>query len=286
MKLCSVFLLLLLSLSSCNYKEATESAAPDTSVAYDIPSGNTKEGKDDIATLETTTPSSQTYCNSGIKIVTKIIRTASVEFQVQNTEESHLRIAQLLAKHSAYFGSDNRSSSSYRVDNNMSIRVPSQQFDKLLEELMEESVFVNYKNISAEDVTEQFVDTEARLKTKKEVEQRYLALLREAKKVQDILDIEDKLRVIREEIEAAEGKLKLMNDQVNYSTINLNTYQNLDYVPQPETGFLNNLQEAFVRGWRGLIDFVVGIVRIWPLLIIAGIALGLAVRKLHRRNTA
>jgi hypothetical protein len=218
------------------------------------------------------------------KAPSKIIRNAAVEFQVKNTDESHERIKSLLAKHNGYFGNDNSSTSSYRKDHNMIIRVPAKSFDALLADVMQESIYTNYKNISAEDVTDQFVDAEARLKTKKQVEQRYLAILKDAKKVQDILDIEDKLRVIREEIEATEGKLKLLNDQVDYSTINLNIYQNLDYVAQPETGFINSLKEAFINGWRNLVDFFVGIIRLWPFLIIIAISITLVIRRIRRKR--
>lgn len=218
------------------------------------------------------------------KAPSKIIRNASVEFQVNNTGESHERIKALLVKYNAYFGNDNNSTSAYRKDNSMTIRVAAKNFDALLDELMKESIYTDYRNISAEDVTDQFVDAEARLKTKKQVEERYLALLKDAKKVQDILDIEDNLRIIREEIEATEGRLKLLNDQVDYSTINLNIYQKLDYVPQPQTGFLSSLKEAFVNGWRSLIDFFVGVVRVWPFIIIIGLAVALIIRMRRKRN--
>ncbi|MBK7147877.1 MAG: DUF4349 domain-containing protein [Bacteroidetes bacterium] len=118
------------------------------------------------------------------------------------------------------------------------------------------------------DVTAQFVDIEARLKTKKNVEQRYSDLLREAKKIQDILDIEEKLRVIREEIESAEGQLRLLKDQVSYSTISLNLYQKLDYQPEPDMGFMSHVSEAFVKGWRSMTDLLIGIVRVWPFVLI------------------
>jgi hypothetical protein len=133
---------------------------------------------------------------------------------------------------------------------------------------MSESVYTNSKNITAEDVTSQFVDIEARLKTKKEVELRYTALLREAKKVSDILEVENNLRTIREEIESQEGQLKYLKDQVSYSTINLSIYQKLDYSPEPELGFFSKIKEAFVNGWRGLISFFVGLVSIWPFIVI------------------
>ena len=202
------------------------------------------------------------------KIPTKIIRNGNVNFQIENLEKSHTKIVVLLKQYNAYFGSDTRTQNNFQIDGNMIIRVPSQNFDKILEELLKESVYTNSKNITAEDVTSQFVDIQARLKTKKEVEARYHDLLKEAKKVSDILEIENNLRTIREEIESQEGQLKYLKDQVSYSTINLSIYQKLDYSPQPEVGFFSKIKEAFVNGWRGLISFFVGIIRIWPFSIL------------------
>jgi hypothetical protein len=284
MKRTFVVLLLYVFLFSCNSKE---SVAPEVTnyTTADAPAAQEKADEQSLRSNEEIEVKNESGKEQTVKIPAKIIKTASVEIQVKNSEESHQRIAAILNKYNAYFASDNRSTSSYRIDNNLCIRVPSQHFDNLLAEIMKEAIYTNYKNITAEDVTSQFVDTEARLKTKKEVEQRYLALLRDAKKVQDILDIEDKLRIIREEIEVAEGKLKLMKDQVDYSTINLNMYENLAYTPEPETGFLSDLFEAFIRGWRGLVDFFVGLVRIWPFLTIIAILSAIAVRKLRKKRS-
>jgi hypothetical protein len=149
---------------------------------------------------------------------------------------------------------------------------------------MEESVFTNYRNVTAEDVTDQFVDTETRLKAKKEVELRYLAILKQANKVADILEVEDKLRVIQEEIESVEGRLKLLKDRVSYSTITLIVYQKLDYRPEPEIGFLSKLKEAFVNGWRGFVTFILGVMHFWPFVIIAGVALPYVYRRLQRKK--
>jgi len=222
--------------------------------------------------------------NGTEKIPAQIIKNASIQFQVKTVEESHQKISDLLKMNNAYFGSDNKSTNSYRIENNMTIRVPAPNFEKLLDAIMQESVYTNYKNKIAEDVTADFVDVEARLKTKKEVEQRYMVLLKQANKVSDILAVENNLRVIREEIEAAEGRLKLLKDQVGYSTITLNTYQNLDYTPEPQLGFFSNLKEAFVNGWRGLVAFVLGLVRVWPFTILFGAAMFFIIRKIRNRK--
>jgi hypothetical protein len=125
-----------------------------------------------------------------------------VRMQVDRLDPGYTKVKAIVAKYNAYFGSDNRSQRDNEITQNMNIRVPAVKFDSILEELVDEGIYINYKNVSAEDVTDQFIDIEARLKTKKEVELRYLALLKDAKKVSEILEVENNLRTIREEIES------------------------------------------------------------------------------------
>ena len=120
--------------------------------------------------------------------------------------------------------------------------------------------------MTARDVTEEFVDIEARLRTKKEVEKRYLEILSKAATIKDILLVEEQLRVIREEIEAREGRLKYLQNQVSYSTINLEMYQKLTF--EPGFKFFSKIWKALKGGWKGLLNVLVGLVYIWPLLII------------------
>lgn len=241
---------------------------------------------DKSALAYTPSPEDETspVAKNSTKIVLQIIKNSELRFQVKNIRQSHANIAALLANYQAYFASDNQSSNSNNIENNMVIRVPADQFQKLMDEILKESVYTNFKNITATDVTAEFVDIQARLKTKKEVEQRYLALLRQANKVSDILEVEDKLRVIREEIEATEGRLKLLNDEVAYSTITINMYQNLDFTPEPQIGFFSKLKEALVNGWRALVAFTLALVRIWPFVIIGGLLAYYGMKKLRVRR--
>ena len=254
--------------------EVPEARTSDA-VYYDMVSGEDKEAR-------TEEPQNVTGGTTVTKISTRIIKNAHVRFHVKDVDVSHTKMAALLKQYNAYFGSDNRSTSVSQMENEMIIRVPSASFEKLMDELLKESIYTNYKNISAQDVTAEFVDLEARLKTKKEVEERYRALLKQANKVPDILEVEKQLGTIREEIEASEGRLKLLKDQVSYSTINLNTYQKLDYRPEPQIGFFSKLSEAFVSGWRTSVDAFLELIRVWPLVILLGILLILAVRRFRR----
>jgi hypothetical protein len=97
-----------------------------------------------------------------------------------------------------------------------------------------------------------------------------MAILKQAQSVKDILEIEGQLGTIRESIESTEGQLKYMNDQVMYSSISLTFYQAIKRLPQPESGFWYHIGAAFVRGWNALLSVIIGVIYIWPFLIIAG----------------
>ncbi len=206
------------------------------------------------------------------KIPSQIIKNADIRFQVEELSKSTTAVQQAVKEAGGYISSSNETRGG-RLSVSISIRVPYPQFEKLLDELMKQSVFTNTKNITSEDVTEQFIDIQARLKTKKEAEQRYLEILRQAKTVKEILEVETQLRQIREETEAQEGRLKFLKDRVKYSTIALEMYQPMPYQSEPEIGFFSKLTSGIRKGWVALLDFAVGMVSLWPFwLMLAGLA--------------
>jgi hypothetical protein len=209
----------------------------------------------------------------------KIIRNATVRIQVKDHNQSLANIEKIIQQQGAYLASSNVQNTNESIQSNMTIRIKSDQFDPLLDLLMKEAIYIDYKNVNAEDVTTQFIDTEARLKAKKEVEKRYMELLKQAKKVEEIIQIEAQLGVIREEIEAKEGVLKYLNDQVAFSTINLEIYERIEGQIQPEDGFFSKISKGIQKGWYLLLDFIVGVFYLWPFLILIGIVIYLIRRR-------
>lgn len=202
----------------------------------------------------------------------KIIKTASLRFQVKDYQKSHGLILSIVKQYEGYLASEDQYNRTDRIGNKIVIRVPATNLDRLIDSLQGQAAYLDHKSINATDVTEEFVDTEARLKAKREVEQRYLSVLKQAASVKDILEVESRLGQIREEIEATEGRLRYLNDQVAYSTVTLYIYQPLNRLPRAESGFLGRLAKALVNGWNGLLGFIVFLTNIWPfiLLVLAG----------------
>lgn len=129
---------------------------------------------------------------------------------------------------------------------------------------------MDHKDIRIKDVTEEFLDIQARLKTKKDLEQRYRDLLAKANSVSEILDVEKQIGALRADIESIEGRLHYLNDQSLLSTITITFYKS---TPTSIT-YGNRFAEGFSNGWNNLMLFVVGLINIWPfILIIVGCAI-------------
>lgn len=226
---------------------------------------------ENILSQDETKPSAVSNPGSSIpapRISLKIIKTAEVRFQVKNLEKSFAAIESLVKSNGGYLASENRRNYDEQVENTLVIRIPTDHFDQLIQGLNGQIVFLDYKNIEAKDVTEEFVDTEARLKAKREVELRYLVILKQAKTVQEILEVESRLGTIREEIEAVEGKFRYLNDQIAYSTITLTIYQHVRQQARPENSFWKRLENSLVTGWKGFLAVLIGLTALWPLIII------------------
>ncbi|WP_324679139.1 DUF4349 domain-containing protein [Hymenobacter sp. GOD-10R] len=134
---------------------------------------------------------------------------------------------------------------------------------------------VERKSLTSEDVTAEHADVTARLRNKRLLEQRYLALLQQAHKVSDVLEVEAKVGAVREEIEAVESRLKVLNDEVAFSTITLKLYQPLvlSAPDAPVISFGSRLLEAVYGGWELTASLVVGILYLWPIWVLLGVGL-------------
>lgn len=187
------------------------------------------------------------------KVQQMIIRNANIRFRVDDFKASGKNIEATIKQLGGLLMSSNETKSYGNIENNLTIRVPAVRFDTLVNTLLKESIFTDSKNITAEDVTADFIDTEARMKAKKAVEQRYIDLLKQARNVEEIIKVEEQLRVIREEAEVQEGHLKYLKDQVSYSTINLAYYQVTDVATSPEAPFYKKIWDNFTEGSQSLL---------------------------------
>jgi len=198
----------------------------------------------------------------------KLIKTGEVSFETQDLKTSRQQILKAVETSKGYVSGD-ESNSNYRTTTyKITVRVPSKNFNTLLNSATEGVKEFDSKKIDVKDVTEKYFDTEARLKTQKQLEARYLEVLKKAKTVTEILEVERELGGVRIKIETTEGRLNYLKNQVGLSTLVFNFYKS----EEVETlGFGDELLSGFIFGFDSLKSFIIGLISIWPFLIIMGI---------------
>ena len=104
---------------------------------------------------------------------------------------------------------------------NLTIRVPSDRFDQALSQLKKLDGEVLTSGVNAQDVTDQFVDVQARLDAQKAQEQQYLTILAKASTVDEILKVQSALASTRMQIEQLQAQVNSMKSRIDYSTITM-----------------------------------------------------------------
>ncbi len=279
---------------SCSQPKATEEAYSTDSVAVseDISAEVSEEDKSIIPEGTTDVQKSQAPISSNpapIVIQKKIIKDGRLGLQVDDVATAKKQIDSLVKVVGGYYANENLRNSNNQTGYDLTIRIPVANFERFVTFAENGTGKVLYKEIEARDVTEEFVDITSRLNSKRNSLARYNEILKKANTVKDIIEIEQSIRVLQEEIESSEGRLRYLNDCVGFSTLNLtiSTENDFKYVPERRDSFWEKLKEAIVGGWFGLVDFLLWFVNLWPIwLIFTGIyyIIRNIVRKIRKRK--
>jgi hypothetical protein len=215
----------------------------------------------------------------------KIIRNGNLTIESNDLKKSKTRLDTLVGFHSGYISSESYNDQEDQLSYNITCRIPADKFDQFISGVESGPDKVISKSVNVNDVTEQYYDVKIRLENERQVEKRYLELLAQARTVKDILDIEEKLGKVRQEIESKEGRLRFLDDRINYSTLNIWIYQKKDrkYEPGDRDSFGQRLKKSLHKGWQGLVDFLLFFLNLWPLWII-GLVVWRFVVYLNRRS--
>jgi hypothetical protein len=198
----------------------------------------------------------------------KIIKEGNISFETGDVNKTRKGIIYSVQKAGGYIAEDNQSKdeSSGRKEYMLKVRIPSKRFDAVLDVISGTADKIDSKNISAKDVTTEYIDIKSRLDNKKKLEARYLALLDKATRMVDILQIEAKVTEIRSDIESTQGQLNYMDKQVAYSSLDITFYSKY-VVPVNGDGFAYKFRSALSGGWDWLQSFFFGLLLVWPVVI-------------------
>ena len=213
----------------------------------------------------------------------KLIKTGNVSFETNDLSATRNHIEQVLKKYNGYISTDNEYKSSQSITTSLTVRIPSKNFDAFLNEISSKVTRFDNKNISVNDVTEQFLDVEARLKVKKELEQRYSEILKKASSVKEIIEVERELNNVRLEIESMEGRLKYLQNQVSYSTLTIRFYKK-EVSKTYSKSFGRRIADAFGNGIDNIKWFFIGLVNIWPFILLITLLVIFIKKRIKRKK--
>ncbi|MEZ4774584.1 MAG: DUF4349 domain-containing protein [Bacteroidia bacterium] len=212
----------------------------------------------------------------------KLITEGRVGFETPSIDSSRNAVLRAVNKYGGYVSSDQAYNSPGRTTVTMVVRIPAGHFDDLLREATAGIKKFDSKEIDVKDVTEEYLDIEARLKTKKALEARYAELLKKANTVTEILEIEKQGGELRVEIESIEGRMKYLENRVSFSTLTLTFYESTPL----DKSFGKKFAQGFKNGWENLILFFVFLVNIWPfVLLLVAVIVGLRMNARRKKNT-
>lgn len=217
------------------------------------------------------------------QIPQKIIKEASLRFETDNLEDTFNRIQTAIAANKASIQNDSEGKDYDNIYRNLTVRVPSQNFDSFINAISKGVSYFERKDISSQNVTEQYIDLTSRLKTKRKLEERYLQILQKATKISEILEIEKQISAIREEIEAKEGQLKYLESRVAESTVTIEFYKTIAQKEGVKTSYGSKLWTAIQSGFFSLSEFLISIISLWPFIILFCV-LAYFIRKRFKRK--
>lgn len=254
-----VIILMAFFFIQCANKQEVSKASDYSS--YDI-------AVDDKSEIEVprTAESSESLRESTKPQESKIIKSGILKIEVSDIKKAKSHIDKLLKEMNAYYESENFFVYTHRNQYNLKIRVPVNKFDTLVSTLeMGEGELIS-KNISAKDVTEKFVDLNIRIKSKKAYLNQYKEILKKAKTIREILEVQEKIRRLEVEIESKEGQLLYLENNVKYSTLNVELTEPI-VVKKSKNSYFAKIENAFKNGFDLLLGFVLVVINIWPFLL-------------------
>ena len=249
-----------------DYEEPEYEMATDDVYEYGE-NRDTASGSDDVPT------DSQIQSNSN----RKLIKTVNMSAETRQFDELVANVMSRINSLGGYAESTDISGNTYNSKSARSAhivaRIPAENLDGFVKSISEESNITS-KNESAEEVTLQYADVEAHKESLKIEQDRLNQLLEQADDLETIIALEDRLTQVRYEIESYESRLRTMNNQVVFATVNLSIQEVKEYTPEPveELTFGQRLTESFLdscaEAWETVQDFVIGFVSLLPMLLV------------------
>jgi len=216
-----------------------------------------------------------------------IVRTGQASIEVDSLESSMAELRRIVQRVGGFVADASVQSGRNQLRSaTLQLKVPSSRFDDLTQGL-EPLGRLQFVNVAAEDVSEEFMDLTARVANGRRLEDRLVELLRtRTGKLQDVLPVERELARVREESERMEGRMRFLKMSAQLSTLSVNLFEPAPIVAShPGQSVIG---EAFKTAWRNFVGVLAGAIAslgfVVPVVVLGWGALIIA-RK-YKRKTA
>jgi hypothetical protein len=229
-----------------------------------------------------------------VAVERKIIRDADIQLEVASPAEGQRKLGAIAEAHGGFVvTSEARLEENAARDSQPSeivtvqLRVPAARFDAALAEIRAIGTRVRAEKQTGKDVTEEFIDLDARLRTQRALEAQFLEIMKRAAKVSDALEVQTQLATVRMEIERVEGRRRFLENQAALSTINATLKPPAALVSVNTSGFFYSVKSAFGDGIDIAAAIVLGIIRfgiaLLPVLLLVVLPLTILWRLIRPR---
>lgn len=195
----------------------------------------------------------------------KIIRNADLTMEVGSTTDTQHRIVSIAEAHGGFVATSEAKQtesvepSRRTIDIKLVLRVPENQFGDALDQIRGLGSNLKEEKVTGQDVTEEFIDLEARIKTQKALEVQFLQIMKQAGKITDALEVQRQIAEVRTDIERLEGRKRFLGNRSSLATITVNI-QTPTPIVVSTTGFRHSVREAVsdsVELGSGIVIFLV-----------------------------
>lgn len=226
-----------------------------------------------------------------------VIYNAELSIEVKNFQDSMTQIEAKAANYGGYIVESNTYQDADEIYSGTIIaRVPQDKFQAFLNDTEGLAVKVYNRTVNGEDITEEYIDLESRLKSKRVVEERLLEFMKKAEKTEDLLKISNDLATVQEEIEQIVGRMKYLENQSAFSTVTISLSEDKIATPNMDNKDLNTWERTknqFITSLHyllslasGLVILVIGNIPILVLLVVLGVPVFILMRKRWKNKTS
>ena len=302
-------LLLVFSVSCSQQAEMRKDVAVDTPKTNQVNTQEVEAEATSTVAKEEARTAAHTFASTGAQQVSlsevdkaeatneaadrKIIRNADITMEVDSTTDAQQRVASIAESNGGFVVTSeakqraNVDPAKRTLDIKLVVRIPASRFGSALDQIKQVAGNVTQANVSGQDVTEEFIDLEARIRTQKALEVQFLEIMKQARKVEDALEVQRQIADVRTDIEKLEGRKRFLENRSSLSTITVNIQAPKVVEVVNPTGFWHTVRDSVTESLElaseMLLFFVRFVIVMVPIGVFVILPAGLVLRFLIRR---